>query len=227
MKLILLTAIIAVAYTTVGPLALTTEKYDGTLTCKMSIDIGTAGTFAQSAGGAIDNVVYLFDHDATADALTSTSTGAQCIIATEVQGTASRRSLTDQHTILAATTGTCSNFTATDATPPVIVVGSAWTASTYGFNCTAATNAAFNTLDCALYFDMGTTHIDLPTGTTIKAAAHLVGATETAADVASATALTASTFTAGTDDKACEDKSSATATAFAGAAALVGSALFF
>ena len=62
---------------------------------------------------------------------------------------------------------------------------------------------------------------------TFKGGAHLVAAAETAADVADADAFAASTFTAGTDDNECEDKSSATVTAFAGAAALVGSALFF
>lgn len=185
----------------------------------------TSGT-PNHVSSASSKIAYLYSTTNSGNDVVAATTGAQCIIATET-APAARRELAaaNTHTILAATTGTCSNITA--SATPAIVVGTAWTASTYGFNCTAASAAAFQTLKCALYFDMGTTHIDMPAATSFKGGVHLLTSSQTAADVAASGAFADATLTKGTGDTACEDKSSATVTAFAGAAALVGSALFF
>lgn len=223
MKLILIATIAALALSAVSPITAATEKYDGTLTCKLSIDVG-AGAVNHTPGAA-SKLVFLYSTSETANTLTATSKGATCIIATEAAPTRRSLAAADTHTILAATTGTCSNYTA--SATPTIVVGTSWTASTYGFNCTAIAGAALNTVNCHIFFDMGSQPFELPASTSFKGGAHLQAVAETAADIAVAAAVADATYTAGTGDKACEDKSSATASAFAGAAALVGSALFF
>lgn len=219
MKLIFLATIVALSFSAVISIDAYTGKYNGTLSCKLTFDIGVGAV--NHTASASSNLIYMFSASETSNALTAGSTGATCTIATETAPAAplppARRNLavSDTHTILGSSTGTCANYTTTTA----VVVGTDWTSSQYGFNCTERTSASISNLECSIYFDMGSQPFDLP-NPDFKGGVNLLASNQTAAHIALDGAVLAGTYTAGTGDRACENKSSATAKAFAGAAAI-------
>lgn len=215
MKLILLTALVAVAFTAsaAGGIDITVSKVataDLDYTCQANFD--PADTNTVTGGAAGDQFFWTWTDSATAVSTSSNMFG--CVIAT-----------TDATNVVFGTTsGTCYNITVAAATS-----GTAWTADTYKFNCTDKATASPNLegQTCKLYFNVGKTAVAFAAVADAKSLTQKITSAQTVANLS----VTSGDYVNGqivvpAAGSECEDQSNAIATTFAGVAALTAAAFF-
>jgi len=225
MKLFIAAAILSItlgaAVTAVhneGKWAGSVEKFDGSLTCQMTMTI-SGTTLESSAAGAAD-MINLIATDSIAGADFAAGEKLFACTATNPSGNAAAKWQ------FSGTAGTCANYTIASDLP-----GSkaAWTDAEYDFNCTTTTTAGSADLEdtkCWLTYDQGKLALADYSKLTKTGVVQIIATGKTfEADFVKATPVSASTVTE-VSDKKCEDKSSATASVFAGALALAGAAFF-
>lgn len=216
MKLILLTALIALAFTAseVKGVDITVAKVataDLDYTCMATFDPAGANDVVQTA--AQDKVAW-------------TWTGATAAIATDTKMFSCIIASTDATNIVFGTgSGSCYNVTVGASA----TTGTVWTADTYKFNCTDKTTAstALEGQTCKLYFNVGKTAVEFAAVADGKTLTQLITSAQGVANLS----VTAADYKNGqitvpASGSECEDQSNAVTATFAGVAALAAASFF-